>query len=236
MKKVSIVIPAYNEASTIERVLDAVRRAPLPNGLSEKEIIVVNNGSWDATADILLRQSDIRVITLQPNKGKGGALKAGFREATGDIVMVQDADMEYDPADYPALLEPVVSGRTEAVVCKRPLSDMPLWKGYQDVRHIAPYVGNRFINRVINILYGNSCKDYACTYKIFTKRLIDEITVRTNGFDYEFELLCKIMKRGYTLFEIPVRYQPRSYEEGKKIRALDGLHIMWVAIRSKLIG
>ena len=126
-----------------------------------------------------------------------------------------------------------LSGKTEAVVCKRPLADVPLWKGFYGVRHIAPYVGNRLINRFINALYRNTCKDYACTYKIFTRRLINEIPVRANGFDYEFELLCKIMRKGIPLSEVPVQYQPRSYEEGKKIRAMDGLWIMWVALRSR---
>jgi len=233
VKKLSIIISAYNEARTIEAVLAAVRNAPLPSAIGEREIIVVNNGSSDATAGILARQKDIRVITLQPNRGKGGALKEGFKAATGDIVMVQDADLEYSPEDYPALLEPILSGASEAVVCKRPLADVSLHRGYGNVPHVLPFVGNRLVNRAINILYGNTCADYACTYKIFTKRLVDTILVRANGFDYEFELLCKIMRKGLSLKEVPVRYTPRSYEEGKKIRALDGLKIIWVALRSR---
>lgn len=235
MKKLSIVISAYNEARTIHGVLDAVRKAPVPAGIQEREIIVINNGSSDGTVDILSREQGIKVITLHPNRGKGGALKVGFANATGDMVLVQDADLEYDPRDYPALLEPILSGRSEAVVCKRPLADVPLWKGTRQVRHMAPFVGNRIVNRIINILYRNSCADYACTYKIFTKRVVDSINVRTNGFDYEFELLCKIMRRGIPLAEVPVRYQPRSYEEGKKIRASDGLKIIWAALRSRFL-
>lgn len=236
MTKLSIVISAYNEARTIENVLDAVRRAPLPPAIAEKEIIVVNNGSSDATADILSRQTDIRVLALYPNRGKGGALKAGFAAAGGDIVLVQDADLEYNPQDYPALLEPILSGRAEAVVCKRPLADVSLLRGRKHVRHLAPFVGNRVINRFINVLYRNTCKDYACAYKLFTKRVINSVPVRANGFDYEIELVCKIMGSGIPLVEVPVRYEPRSYEEGKKIRAIDGLRIMWVAVRTRFFS
>ncbi|OGZ43166.1 MAG: hypothetical protein A3J55_02055 [Candidatus Ryanbacteria bacterium RIFCSPHIGHO2_02_FULL_45_17b] len=233
MKKLSIIISAYNEARTIRRVLDAVRKAPLPPEIQEREIIVINNGSSDETADILSHEQDISVITLQPNRGKGGALKVGFANATGDIVLVQDADLEYDPEDYPVLLGPILSGKAEAVLGKRPLADVSLFHGRHQVRHIAPFVGNRLINRFINVLYGNACKDYACAYKVFTKRVVQTVPVRSNGFDYEVELLCRIMRRGIPLAEVPVRYQPRSYEEGKKIRAADGLRIVWVAVRSR---
>lgn len=233
MKKLSIVISAYNEARTIGAVLDAVRAAPLPDGIGEREIIVINNGSVDTTAEILARQNGIRTLTLNPNRGKGGALKVGFKEVTGDIVLIQDADLEYDPQDYPALLEPILSGRAEAVVGKRPLADVSLIRGWKDVPHVAPFAGNRAVNRVINLLYNNTCKDYACAYKVFTKHVADTIAVRSNGFDYEFELLCKIMRAHIPLAEVPVRYQPRSYEEGKKIRMSDGFDILWVAIRNR---
>lgn len=234
--KLSIVISAYNEARTIQAVLNAVRKAPVPAGIQEREIIVINNGSSDETAYILSREQNIKVITLQSNRGKGGALKVGFANATGDIVLVQDADLEYDPQDYTALLEPILFGKAEAVVGKRPLADVSLWQGRRQVHHLGPFVGNRMVNRFINILYGNSCKDYACAYKVFTKHIVQTVPVRSNGFDYEFELLCQIMRRGIPLAEVPVRYQPRSYEEGKKIRAVDGLRIIWVAVRTRLFS
>lgn len=231
--KVSIIISAYNEAKTIKAVLAAVRIAPLPSGVHQTEIIVINNGSSDATADILSGEQGIRVITLYPNRGKGGALRVGFREATGDVLLIQDADLEYDPQDYPILLEPFISGKAEAVIGKRPPADMPFFAGLKRVPHFLPFVGNRMINYFINMLYNDWSKDYACAYKLFTKRVVDRIHVRTDGFDYEYELFCKVMRLGVRVVEVPVWYQPRSYEEGKKIRAIDGLKIILVAVRSR---
>ena len=230
---VSFVISAYNEEATLGQVLDMVKSAVLPTGV-EREIIAIDNGSHDRTAGIIKNSPDVRMISLSPNRGKGGALKVGFAEATGDILMIQDADMEYDAADYPALLEPILSGCTEMVVGRRPLSVIPFSEGVRNVQHILPYFGNKIVMKYfINWLYGDSASDYACAYKVFTKKLVDSIVVKANGFDYEFELVCKAMRKGVPLIEVPVRYQPRSYEEGKKIRTMDGIKILRTALRSR---
>lgn len=236
--KLSVVISAYNEAQTIGAVLEAVRKAPLPSGITGQEIIVIDNGSVDETGNILAQHTDIRVITLNPNRGKGGALKVGFAEASGDILIIQDADLEYSPADYLVLLEPILSGKTEAVIGKRALADVSFLKGMRDknVAHITPYFGNKVVKYAINLLYGDRASDYACAYKVFTKRLVDSILVNSNGFDYEVELVCKALKRGVPLVEVPVQYRPRTYEEGKKIRMRDGFRILWVAARYRFFN
>jgi len=233
---VSFVISAYNEEATLGQVLDMVREAVLPVGIT-REIIAIDNGSHDGTADIIKSYSDVRMISLSPNRGKGGALKVGFAEARGDIVMIQDADMEYNAADYPALLEPILSGRTEMVVGRRPLSVVPFSEGVRNVQHVLPYIGNKIVMKYfINWLYGDSASDYACAYKVFTKKLVDSITVKANGFDYEFELVCRAMRKRVPLVEVPVRYYPRTYEEGKKIRTMDGLKILRTALRSRFFN
>lgn len=229
--KLSIIIPAYNEEKTIEEIIRRVQAVDL--GGVEKEIIVVDDGSKDRTRDILQRIPGIRYVFNEKNLGKGGSVKAGFKNATGDMVTIQDADLEYDPADFPAVIKPIVEGKAEAINGVRlPVTD-------DRRRHKSMYwfswLGNHAITWTTNWLYWHNAEEYEGCYKAFTKRLIDSIEVKTNNFDFDNELVCKILKRGYTLVDVPIRYHPRNYEEGKKINWKHGFLILWTIVKTRFV-
>lgn len=227
MHKLSVVIPAYNEKATIEEIVCRIKAVDL--GDIEKEIIVVDDGSKDGTREILKNIPGIHYIFHEKNLGKGGAVKTGFRNATGDIVIVQDADLEYDPDDYLAMIRPILDGKTEVVngVRIQPERDERRKKSLYWVSWLA----NNVITWLTNILYLHYSKEYEGCYKAFTKRLVDGIEVKTNNFDFDNELICKILKRGYKIVDVPIKYCPRSYEEGKKINWKHGFFILWTIIK-----
>lgn len=231
-QKLSVIIPAYNEKKTLPEIISKVKAvsvAPL-----EKEIIVVNNGSTDGTAETLKNIPGIKVIALNPNRGKGGAVKEGFKQATGDLLIVQDADLEYDPRDFPAMIQPILDGKTEAVMGVR---IGPGREGRSNKSlYFLSWLGNHMITWATNILYGNRAGEYEGCYKAFTKKLIDQISVKTNDFDFDNELVCKILKRGYKTVDVPIRYYPRSYTEGKKIKWKHGFKILWTIIKCRFIN
>ena len=229
-KKLSIIIPAYNEKSTIEEIIRRVKAVTLP---LEKEIIAVDDGSKDGTREILKNIPGIRYIFHEKNLGKGGAVKTGFKNATGEIIIVQDADLEYDPNDYLAVIKPILEGKTEVTNGVRISPE-------KDDRKKKPlywlsWIGNHFITWTTNLLYWNNAGEYEGCYKAFTKKLIDSIEVKTNNFDYDNELVCKILKRGYKIVDAPIRYYPRNYEEGKKINWKHGFLILWTIIKTRFI-
>jgi len=231
MKKLSIIIPAYNEKNTIEEIIRRIKTVDL-SGL-EKEIIVVDDGSKDGTREILKNIAGIKYIFHEKNLGKGGAVKTGFQNATGDILIIQDADLEYDPNEYYEVIKPILEGKTEVVLGNRIQPDK------DSRRHKSLYwlswFGNWAITLTTNILYLNNAGEYEACYKAFTKRLIDGILIKTNGFEYDNELICKILKRGYKTVNVPIHYYPRSYEEGKKINWKDGLRILWTIVKYRFI-
>ncbi len=231
-KKLSIVIPAYNESATLREIIAKVKAVKLPGGLI-KEIIVSDNGSSDATEEILKTIPDIKVLTLRPNRGKGGAVKAGFAAATGDLVIIQDADLEYDPEDFPAMISPILEGKTEITIGVRiePEHDARKHKSL----YWASWLGNNLITWTTNLLYLNSGGEYEGCYKAFTKKLLDQITVKTNNFDFDNELVCKILKKGYKTIDVPIRYYPRNYDEGKKINWKHGVKILWTIIKYRFV-
>ena len=236
MHKLSIIIPAYNEARTIEALIAKVKAVDLPAGEAglgnvEKEIIVVDNGSTDETAQILKAVDGIRVLTLNPNRKKGGAVKAGIKEATGNIVIVQDADLEYDPNDYPAMIRPILDGKTEVTngVRIQPEHDERKRKSL----YWLSWLGNNVITWTTNWLYWHNAGEYEGRYKAFTKKLLNTIEVKTNDFDFDNELMCKILKRGIKPIDIPIRYYPRSYAEGKKINWRHGVKILKTIISTR---
>ncbi len=228
--KLSVIIPAYNEESTILDVLDAVRGVQL--GRVEKEIVVVDDGSTDRTRAILGKVGDIRLVLHDRNRGKGAAVKTGFKAAKGDIVLIQDADMEYDPGDYPALIKPLLDGRAVAVMGSRFAYEKPV---FFTLDHPQPffthYIGNRTIIALTNLLYGHDATDYEGAYKAFTKKLIESLPIEADGFEYDNELICKLLRRGVPLVEVPIRYRPRSYEDGKKITWRDGMRMLWTIVK-----
>lgn len=220
MKKVSIIIPVYNELRTVKQVIDSVKAASLGRE-AEKEIIVVDDGSKDGTGRILKTISDITVITLPENQGKGAALKAGFLAAQGDIVLIQDADLEYDVGDYPRLLAPFFERRADVVFGNRFHGEK------HTVTYLRNYIGNKFLTLLTNLCTGLHLGDIEVGYKVFRKEVIDELKndLQSKRFGIEPELVCKVarQKKRWKITEVPVNYYGRTYKEGKKIHVWDGI-------------
>lgn len=221
--KLSIIICAFNERNTIQQVVDKVQAIDL--GPVEKEIIIVDDGSTDGTRDILKGlENSCKVIYHEKNKGKGGALKTGLKLATGDMMIIQDADLEYSPDDYPALMKPIIDRRADMVLGVR---DVPKFGSVYQIN----LLGNNLITWTTHLFYGRRAKEYLGGYKVFSKRVTDAIKVKTDDFDFDTELVCKAWRRGYKNEEVPIKYNPRSYEEGKKINMKHGFKILWTTIK-----
>ncbi len=219
----SVVIPVYNEARTIEEVVDRVRATGLPI-----QIVVVDDGSTDGTRDVLERlRPKVDVVILQErNRGKGAALKAGFAAATGDILIIQDADLEYDPADYHGLLEPVEKAGADLVLGSRLTGARP-----QRAYYYWHYVGNRLITFVARVLYNTTLSDIYTCYKVFKRELLDGLDLKSDGFDFDAEFLAKLLKRDLVVYEVPISYYGRSYAEGKKIKWYHTGRVVWNLVR-----
>jgi len=220
IKRVSIIIPAYNEEKTIEKILKKVVNVKLP---LEKEIIVVNDGSTDRTKEIVGKfiknhPNENIILINKKNGGKGSALKVGIKHSTGDIIIIQDADLEYDPNDYPNLIKPILEGKAKVVYGSR------LRKMGNKFSHLSFLIGGLIITLVTNLLYFTFLTDEPTCYKVFHKELKD-ILINAEGdkFDWEPEVTAKILRRGYKIFEVPISYYPRTLKEGKKIRWKDGI-------------
>ena len=243
--KISIVIPAYNEKPTIEEILRRVLETDV-----RKEVIIVDDCSTDGTRQILenmcVRQVnggkeaatqdggdplplvDLRFFFQTRNLGKGAALRRGFAEATGDIVLVQDADLEYDPRDYAKLLEPIVDGRADIVYGSRFLG------GPQRVHYFWHYVANRVLTLLSDISTNLKLTDMETCYKVFRREVLKGIEIKSNRFGFEPEITAKIAKGKWRVYEVPISYAGRTYEEGKKITWIDGVQALWCIIRYKI--
>ncbi|HAM34965.1 MAG TPA: glycosyl transferase [Elusimicrobia bacterium] len=234
IRRVSIVIPCHNEARHIAEVISRVRAvdmAPL-----EAEIIAVDDGSTDGTGDILRGLPGIRVLSHAHNRGKGAALKTGFAAARGEAVLIQDADLEYDPGDYRAVLAPIISGQADAVMGSRFSQERPrFFFGARRSPFFTHYIGNIAIVALTNILYGHRATDYEGAYKAFRAQVIYDVAVQADGFEFDNELICKLLRRGYRVTEIPISYRPRSYEEGKKIRWYHGARMLWTILKWRFL-
>ncbi len=217
--KVSIVIPVYNEFRTFHQVMERVRRAPLLEGC-EKEIVVIDDGSTDGTSQML---SDVMHRRIH-HSGKGSAIRAGIELASGDIILIQDGDLEYDPNDYARLLEPIVKGQADIVYGSRFLG-----------RRVTMAWRNRLANRILtaaaNLLYGAHLTDEATAYKAFRAPVLREIHLACRRFEFCPEVTAKARRLGYRIYEVPVGYNARGIAEGKKIRARDGWEALWTLVR-----
>ncbi|MBP9822421.1 MAG: glycosyltransferase family 2 protein [Candidatus Pacebacteria bacterium] len=226
LQKISIVIPVYNEQDTIAKVVASVENS---NITFEKEILIVDDGSTDGTPEILKNLAPKhKVIFLKDNCGKGVAVKAGMAAATGDVLIIQDADLEYDPVDYPVLLQPIIDGRADVVFGSRFISSYP-----RRVLHFSHYVANRFLTFVSNVCTGLNLSDMECGFKVFNRKSIDLILplLRSGRFGIEPELTAYSAKCKLRIYEVGISYNGRTYLEGKKITWHDGVAALWHIIR-----
>lgn len=227
MKKLSVVIPVYNEEKFISTTVNRVLEVEL-DGI-EREIVIVDDGSKDRTIEILnglaAEHPQIKVYEQPHNMGKGAALRRGFAEAIGDIILIQDADLEYDPGDYPSLLKPILDGKADVVYGSRFLG------GPHRVLYFWHYVGNQFLTLLSNISTNLNLTDMETGYKVFRAEVIKEIPLKSNRFGFEPEVTAKVARRGWRMFETPISYFGRSYAEGKKIGWKDGFQAIYCIIR-----
>lgn len=232
--KLSIIIPVYNEKGTILEILKRINNVVL--GL-EKEIIIVDDFSNDGTSEILksLDKNLYSVIFKNKNEGKGSAIKAGLKRVTGDIILFQDADLEYDPSDYPAMIAPIINGKTEVVLGVRIEEKRKILK-YKSLYFFISFWGGKFITFLTNLLFWNNASEYEGCYKAFTRDVLSNVKIKSNGFQYDNELICKILKKGYKTVDVPIKYFPRDYEQGKHIRFKDGFLILWTIIKYRFIN
>src|SRR6266496_4019504 len=226
--KVSVVIPVFNERGTIEQVVKAVRAAPVEN----IEIIVVDDASTDGTQQVLKEKISTmanRIIYQPRNCGKGAALRAGFAAATGDVILVQDADLEYNPSDYPTLLEPILSGKADAVFGSRFMGARP-----HRVLYFWHMVGNRFLTLLSNMFTNINLTDVETGYKAFKAPLIKSIQIEEDGFGVEPEIIAKLARKGCRMYEVGISYSGRTYAEGKKISWKDGFRAVYAIFKYNL--
>jgi glycosyltransferase involved in cell wall biosynthesis len=229
---ISIIIPVYNEAATVAKIIERVRSAPVD---APAEIIVVDDGSTDDTAYILEKlvsegREDLRVIAHEVNRGKGAGIRTGIACARGEIIVIQDADLEYDPRDYPRLLEPIVEGEADVVFGNR------FHGGPHRVLYFWHYVGNRVLTLLTNILTGLNLSDMEVGYKVFRADVLKRLTLKSDRFGIEPEIAIKVAQLGCRVYEVPIRYHGRTYEEGKKIGWRDGLAAIFHIVRFRMFG
>ncbi|MBK8190538.1 MAG: glycosyltransferase family 2 protein [Vampirovibrionales bacterium] len=232
-ERISILIPVYNEAGFLEQMLARVRAVDFC-GLTP-EIILVDDGSQDGTRDLLKRLQeqfpDLRALFHARNMGKGAALRTALHYATGDIIVIQDADLEYDPADYPDLVRLILDDRADVVYGTRLASGKPV-----RAFNFLHLLGNRFLTLVTNLLYNTTLTDMETCYKAFRSDVIKTIQIRSNRFDFEPEVTAKVLKQKYHLFEAPISYYGRDFHEGKKITWRDGIWALWALVKYRFVN
>ncbi len=232
--KLSIIIPVYNEAATFEALIEKVLAVKIPR--VTKEIIIIESNSLDGTNKLVQKyEKKCKVLYQEKAMGKGNALKYGFQYATGDIILIQDADLEYKPEEYPKLLQPILENKTSFVLGSRPMGK-DTWKirtYLKDTLYARLLnVGGLLYNTLFNILYGVHLTDPSTMYKVFKKECIKDITFKCDYFDLDWEIVAKLVKKGYIPTEVPITYTSRSLHEGKKIRFVrDGLLVLWAILR-----
>ena len=224
--KLSIIIPTYNEAQTIKEILRQVKAVRLP---WQKEIIVVDDSSTDQTPQILKKITDIKLIRHSYNKGKGSAIRTGIKQATGDYIIIQDADLEYDPREYKLLIKPIIDGKAKVVYGSR-------FTGQRRNMFFWHWVGNKFLTLVTNVLYNTTLSDMETCYKLIPRQLLLSLKLKAKRFEFEPEVTAKILKQGIRIWEIPISYAGREFDEGKKISWKDGLPAFWTLIKYRFVN
>lgn len=229
-RKLSVIIPVFNEQATIREVLDRVASVDIP-----KEILVVDDGSSDGTAEIIEEivrgwqpTDELKFFKHPRNRGKGAAVRTGIEQFTGDVLIIQDADLEYDPREYPGLLEPILDGRADVVYGSRFLG------GPHRVLYFWHYLGNKFLTLLSNMLSNLNLSDMETCYKAFRREVFDDLEIKSNRFEFEPEITLKVAKRGFRIYEAPISYSGRSYAEGKKITWVDGMKTLLALVRFRI--
>jgi glycosyltransferase involved in cell wall biosynthesis len=227
INKLSVIVPVFNERNTVAEIVRRMRSVELP---VEREIVIVDDGSDDGTRDVLtqLGDSTVRVVKHPSNRGKGAAIRTGLASSTGDAVLVQDADLEYDPEDWPKLLAPVLKGRARVVYGSR-------FTGERRNMLFLHWVGNRFLSLVTNVLYNSTLSDMETCYKLFQRDVLDGIQLRAERFDFEPEFTAKVLRRGVRIYEVPISYAGREPNEGKKITWRDGVTALWTLVKYRFV-
>ena len=224
----SVIVPVFNERTTVAEVIRRIRAVQLP---VEREVVVVDDGSSDGTDKILnaLGDSTVRILSHPSNAGKGAAIRTGMESVRGDLVLIQDADLEYDPEDWPKLLNPVLRGRAKVVYGSR-------FTGERKNMLFWHWVGNRFLSLVTNVLYNTTLSDMETCYKLFDRTVIDGIKIESDRFDFEPEITAKVLRRGYRIYEVPVSYNGREFDEGKKITWRDGFGALKTLLKYRFMS
>ena len=225
--KLTVIIPIYNEVESLPEIVKRVQETELT-----EEILLVDDGSIDGTRDLLKEmdgKDNVRVILKEKNEGKGSAVTIGMQSATGDILLIQDADLEYDPRDYPTLLKPLEEGIADVVYGSRFLG------GPRRVAMFWHLVANYMLTFMTNILYNTILSDMETGYKVFRKQVVEGMTIRAKRFDFEPEFTAKILKRKYRIFEVPIAFNPRDYSEGKKIKLRDAFEAVWTLLKYRFV-
>ena len=219
----SVIVPVFNERVTIAEILRRIRAAQVP---LELEVVVVDDGSSDGTGKVLqaLQDSTVRVVSHAGNQGKGAAVRTGLAMVRGDVVLVQDADLEYDPDDWSKLLDPLLKGKAQVVYGSR-------FTGERKNMLPSHWMGNRFLTLVTNVLYRSTLSDMETCYKLFDRRVLEGITIESDRFEFEPEITAKVLRRGYRIYEVPISYAGRELDEGKKIGWRDGIGALVTLVR-----
>jgi glycosyltransferase involved in cell wall biosynthesis len=225
LRKLSVIVPVFNERNTLVEIVRRMRSVELPDGI-DIEIVVVDDGSTDGTRDVLrqLGDSTVRVVMHGTNQGKGAAVRSGFEHASGDYVLIQDADLEYDPEDWPRLINPVLRGKARVVYGSR-------FTGERRNMLFLHWVGNRFLSLATNVLYNTTLSDMETCYKLIDRTLLEGITLRSERFEIEPEITAKLLKQGVRIYEVPISYTGREFSEGKKITWRDGVVALFTLVK-----
>lgn len=235
--KLSIIIPAYNEEKTIREILQKVHEVDL--GEVKKEVLVVDDGSKDKTLKLALEfakeNREVRVIEHKRNKGKGAAVATGIKEAIGDILIIQDADLEYNPADIPRLITPIVQKKNRVVYGTR-LRAKPVLFGENRTPLLLHFFGNKFLSFITSVLYGANVTDMETCYKAFDKQVLNGVKLKSRSFNFEPEVTAKILKKGIKILELDIKTKPRGWDEGKKLHTFrDGSIALWTLLKYRFV-